>query len=301
MNSLQAASAKPWWPAASALLVATAVLGAALLIPLAFSDPNGVDPYMVRLSIGSSVLLVVCCVFRRTQAMRPVLLAVVAATVSFTVLSALPQLIVDVMGQRATSGYWHVLGVTSPAGDFEVFWASVAQLVVTAAAAALALPLLPRDLRPHLRLGRFGGGALLAAVLGTAVLVAVVMALPATWLGRLALQPIALGRDMPLLGPANALQGLAQEVQFRGMLMGSLERVMPQRFANLSQACFFGLAHLAVNYEGPVGPFVPVTIGVGLLLGWVVQRTNSLWPAIVIHAAADVLIAVGVLPGLYGF
>ena len=231
---MQAASARPWWPAASALAVATAVLGAALLIPLAFSDPNGVDPDMVRLSVASAVLLAACSATRRTLAVRPVLLAVVAATVSFTVLSALPQLIVDVMGQQATSGYWHVLGVSAPAGDFEVFWASLAQLAVTIAVAALAWPLVPRELRPDLRLSRFGGAALLAAVVGTAVLVGVVMALPATWLGRLALQPVAIGRDMPLLGPANALQGLAQEVQFRGMLMGSLERVMPPRLANLA-------------------------------------------------------------------
>ena len=301
MSALHATRTRPWWPAASALAVATAVLGAALLIPLAFSDPNGVDPDMVRLSVASALLLCVCCVSPRAVAIRPVLLAVAAATVSFTVLSALPQLIVDVMGQQATSGYWRVLGVYAPAGDFEVFWASVAQLAVTAVIAALAWPLVPRELRPDLRLNRFRSGALIAAAVGTAVLVGVVMALPATWLGRLALQPIAIGRDMPLLGPANALQGLAQEVQFRGMLMGSLERVMPPRLANLAQACFFGLAHLAVNYEGPVGPFVPVTIVVGLLLGWIVQRTRSLWPAVVIHAAADVLIAVGVLPGLYGF
>ena len=44
-----------------------------------------------------------------------------------------------------------------------------------------------------------------------------------------------------------------------------------------------------------------MTIAIGLVLGYVVQRTNSLWPAIVIHAAADIAITFAVLPGLYGF
>jgi len=56
-----------------------------------------------------------------------------------------------------------------------------------------------------------------------------------------------------------------------------------------------------VNYQGPVAPFVPVTIAVGLVLGWIVQRTGSLWPAILIHAIADILIAIAVVSGLYGF
>ena len=36
-----------------------------------------------------------------------------------------------------------------------------------------------------------------------------------------ALQPVAIGRDFPWLGPANALQAFAQEVQFRGLLLGA--------------------------------------------------------------------------------
>jgi len=43
-----------------------------------------------------------------------------------------------------------------------------------------------------------------------------------------------------------------------------------------------------------------VTIAVGLVLGYIVQRTNSLWPAVVIHAVADIAITFAVLPGLYG-
>jgi membrane protease YdiL (CAAX protease family) len=155
--------------------------------------------------------------------------------------------------------------------------------------------------RPVLRLRRFGWRAVLITLGGTAVLLLVCLALPATLLGRYGIQPVAIARDLPWLGPASLMQALSQELQFRGLLMGSLERVAGPQWANAAQALFFGLTHLAVNYQGPVAPFVPVTVAVGLSLGWIVQRTGSLWPAILIHAAADIAITVAVLPGLYGF
>ena len=95
------------------------------------------------------------------------------------------------------------------------------------------------------------------ACIGSVVLIGLGLALPAGVLGRVALQPVALGRDFPLLGPANALQAFSQEVQFRGLLLGALERTMSPRWANVCQAAVFGLAHLAISYGGPEAPFVP--------------------------------------------
>ncbi len=278
-----------WWPAAATLTLGTIALGAALVIPYTFSDPNGVDPYVARISAVAILLLAFSYARRSLEAARPVLLAVAAVTASFTLLAAGPQILAGLLGRSA------------PSFDAQVFWASMAQFLVTAALAILACRLVRADLRPRLRLGRFGIGALVASVLGTVLLIGVALAIPATLLGRYGVQPVALARDLPWFGPANALQGLSQELQFRGLLMGALERGMSRRWANAAQATFFGVTHLAVNYEGPVGPFIPVTIAVGLLLGWVVQRTNSLWPAVIVHAVADIAIAVAVLPGLYGF
>jgi membrane protease YdiL (CAAX protease family) len=279
----------PWWPAVVALVAITAALGASLLIPHLFSDPNGVDPYVARLSATALVLAAATFIVPSLASARPVALAVFAVTGSFTLLSAGPQILFDLFGARSGSG------------DEQLLLASAAQLAVTVAIAALVWRAVPKDRRPTLRLRRFGAAALVVSVAGVAVLVLVGLAVPASWLGRDGLQPVEIVRDAPWLVPANALQALAQELQFRGLLMGALERVMPVGWANLAQAAFFGLSHLAVNYEGPVGPFVPVTIAIGLLFGYAVQRTRSLWPAVVVHAAADVAITFVVLPGLYGF
>ncbi len=277
-----------WLQAAAVLLIASAALGLALLVPRLFSDPVGVDPYVLRLSAVATALAVASLIWNRFNPARPVLLAVAAMTVSFSVFAGGPQWIQDTSGSRFNF-------------NTQVLIASVAQAVLTVALAALAVRMSPARLRPLLRLRRYGTSAQFATVAGALGFLLIVMLLPAPLLGRQGIAPIALARDLPLQGPADALQGFAQELQFRGLLLGALDRVAPPWAANLGQAAFFGLAHIAVQYQGPADAFVPVTVALGLLFGWITQKTGSLWPAIIIHAVADVAVTVGVIPGLYGY
>ena len=282
------ARTRPWWPAAVAMISAAAALGATLLLPRLFSDPAGVDPYVVRLTVVSAALAGAALAWSRLAVARPYLLSVAAMTAAFTVFAGGPQWVEDVAGSRFSF-------------NAQVLMASAAEAVLTVAVAVLVVRASPPRLRPLLRLHRFGSSAWLATAAGVVIFLAAVMALPATLLGREGIAPIALARDLPLMAPASILQAFAQELQFRGMLLGALDRVMPPWAANAGQALFFGLAHIAVLYQGPAGAFVPVTVVLGLALGWVTQRTGSLWPAVIIHAVADVAVTVGVLPGLYGY
>ena len=279
---------RPWFPSAAALTVSAAALGAALLVPRLFSDPVGVDPYVLRLAGVAAVMGIAALAWSRLAAVRPVLLAVMSMTVAFSLFAGGPQWIEDLSGSRFDV-------------NAQVLIASAAEALLTVAVAVLALRTTPTALRPRLRLRHVGRAAVLATVVGTVVFVVVVMLLPATLLGREGIAPVALARDLPLQGPASVLQSFTQELQFRGLLLGALDRVAPPWAANLAQAAFFGLAHIAVQYQGPEAAFVPVTIALGLLLGWVTQRTRSLWPAIVIHAVADVAVTLAVIPGLYGY
>lgn len=279
---------RPWWDSTVGLLIAAVTLGVVLLVPRLFSDPVSVDPYVLRLSAVAAALALASLVWTRLLTARPVLLAVAAMTVSFSVFAGGPQWIENISGSRF---------------DFntQVLLASSAEVVLTVVIAVLAVRMSPAALRPLLRVRRSGLSAQVATVVGTAAFLAVVMLLPATLLGREGITPIALARDLPLQGPADALQALAQELQFRGLLLGALDRVAPPWAANLGQAAFFGLAHIAVQYQGPAAAFVPVTVVLGWLFGWITQRTGSLWPAIIIHAVADVAVTAGVIPGLYGY
>ncbi len=277
-----------WWPSAATLVIAECGLGAALLIPIMFSDPNGVDPYLARLSVASVLITLPSLFFQGLAPARPILLALASVATTYTLLSAGPQILFDLLGSHSGSF------------DSQVFWASVAQAAGTLLIALAAWKLVAPAWRPSLRMRHLGAGGLATGVLGSALLIGLGLALPAGLLGRMALQPVALGRDLPWLGPANALQAFSQEVQFRGLLLGALERTMSARWANVCQAAVFALAHLAISYGGPEAPFVPITFLVGLAFGWLVRRTNSLWPAVIIHAVADVALQFGVVQGLYG-
>lgn len=283
-------AAGAWRPPLLALAVATAALAAALLVPRALAtDPVAVDPYDLRLAALALGLAGAGAAWGRLAAMRSVLLALVAVVVPFCAWSATP----DVLG-RLTGGRL--------SDDVELLGANVVYVAGTLPIAVLAVRRLPEAVRPRLRLAlrSVRGRALAAAPLGVAAVVGIGLALPAVPLGRLGIPVAAVLRDLPLLGPAFTLQAAAQELQFRGLLLGALERVMPPAPAVATQALLFGLAHIAVLYEGPVGALVPVTIALGLLLGWLTRWTGSLWPAIVIHAALEVGVAVAILPGLYG-
>jgi membrane protease YdiL (CAAX protease family) len=280
--------AASWWPTATVLVIAELGLGAALLVPITFSDPNGVDPYLARLSVASVLITLPSLFVRRLEPARPILLALAAVAATYTLLAAGPQILVDLLGTHSGSF------------DAQVFWASVAQAAGTLLIALGARRLVVPEWRPSLRLRHLSLRGLATGVLGSVLLIGIGLALPANLLGRVALQPVAFARDLPWLGPANALQAFSQEVQFRGMLLGALERTMSPRWANVSQAAVFGLAHLAISYGGPEAPFVPITFLVGLAFGWLVRRTNSLWPAVILHAVADIALQFGIVQGLYG-
>ena len=276
-----------------ALLIAVLALGAALLVPVAFSDPNGVDPYTARLGAAALLMAVPALFLARLRATRGMLLALLAVAATYTILSAGPQILVDLFG----AGLFNApLG----SGDAQVFWASLAQALLTLGIAVLAQRAVPQRWRPNLR-WRLNGSSVAWGLGGSVLLIGLGLALPAELLGRVGLAPVAILRDLAWLVPANALQAFAQEVQFRGLLMGSLERTMTPGWANVSQAAVFGLAHLAISYGGPEAPFVPITFLVGLGFGWLVQRTGSIWSATIIHAAADIALQFAVTPGLYGF
>lgn len=279
---------RAWWPSAVALAGVSLALAVTLLLPRLFSDPVGIDPYVLRLTAVAVVLAAVSLAMPRLAAARPILLAVAATTAAFSVFAGGPQWLVDLTGNRFD-------------GNTQILVASAAETVVTAALAVVVVRSTSPSTRPRLRLRRFGPRAWLLSAAGVLVFVAVVMLLPATLLGRVGIAPVALARDLPLAAPACLLQAFTQELQFRGLLMGALDRVTAPWVANVVQASFFGLAHIAVQYQGPADAFIPVTIALGLALGWMTQRTGSLWPAVIIHAVADTAVTVAVIQGLYGY
>jgi membrane protease YdiL (CAAX protease family) len=84
---------------------------------------------------------------------------------------------------------------------------------------------------------------------------------------------------------ANAL---FEELWFRGILLGSLRPLVSPTRAIILQAVVFGLIHWFGTPQGVLG--VLLTGVWGGLLGWWVYKRGSLWPAVIVHFAADMII-----------
>jgi len=80
---------------------------------------------------------------------------------------------------------------------------------------------------------------------------------------------------------------LTEEVFFRGLLMKSFENKFSALSANLLQAFLFSFIHLAYFWliEFNLGIIIPTFLGmpVGILFGWIVQKTDSLISSIILH------------------
>jgi len=80
---------------------------------------------------------------------------------------------------------------------------------------------------------------------------------------------------------------LTEEVFFRGLLMKSFENKFSAFSANLLQALLFSFIHLAYFWliEFNLGIIIPTFLGmpIGILFGWIVQKTDSLISSIILH------------------
>lgn len=82
-----------------------------------------------------------------------------------------------------------------------------------------------------------------------------------------------------------------EELAFRGVIQTRLRGVMGRREAWLAQAGMFSILHLSPA-------IFPSHFAIGLLLGWLRNRTGSLWPGMVLHGTWNAWVLVEELTGL---
>ena len=110
---------------------------------------------------------------------------------------------------------------------------------------------------------------------------------------------IIAGADTPLLQvglviAAVVLAPLAEEIMFRGVLLTALER-RGRRFGLVVSSLVFAAVHLLgldieMLWQSAL-VVIPPIFGLGLLLGWLTQRTGRLGPAIFLHSGWNMLAA----------
>lgn len=90
------------------------------------------------------------------------------------------------------------------------------------------------------------------------------------------------------------MNGLMEEFHFRGLLLSPLEGLLGRHGSNLCIALFFTLIHTPVQYTSDIIGFLSVLMILALLWGYLIQKTRSLWGAVLFHAGADLLIVAGI-------
>ncbi len=88
---------------------------------------------------------------------------------------------------------------------------------------------------------------------------------------------------------------LVEEIYFRGFLLNKLWQTMGFWRANLASSSLFTLIHFPgwfalCNFSSPL--IVTDVLGIlvfGMVFGWIMKRTGSLWPAYALHALNNLL------------
>ncbi len=174
--------------------------------------------------------------------------------------------------------------------------------------AAVALPML---VLPRLAGDDFGALYLQRGRLGRSLLLGLLVS-AATFIPFVLLGGIASVRSVDRAVVVAALPWIAifalansfmEELWFRGLFLRKFQVFLGAAGALWLTALSWSLFHLVVDYFSGVQlvMFVAVDVLLGLAYGWITVRTNTLWGAVLAHAAADAFLMLGGLATLATF
>jgi len=90
------------------------------------------------------------------------------------------------------------------------------------------------------------------------------------------------------------LNGIREEILFRGLFLKKYDTFLGVDTSNVLQAIIFSLAHLSAQFTPFVFIYLILTFFLGLAFGAVIQKTDSLLGAIIFHAGADIPVIIAV-------
>lgn len=84
------------------------------------------------------------------------------------------------------------------------------------------------------------------------------------------------------------LNGFREELWFRALFLNKYGRFLGPLSSNLLAAMIFTSFHVQVQYSASIVPFLAYALIIGLILGWLMQRTNSILASAIFHAGTDI-------------
>jgi len=92
--------------------------------------------------------------------------------------------------------------------------------------------------------------------------------------------------------------GLNEELLLRGLFLRKLEPFLGPFLSNLCMAIPFTMLHYGVDYTQNILLILVLLLPLGLALGYVTQKTNSIWGAWLIHASVDIAVVLALFSKL---
>lgn len=84
------------------------------------------------------------------------------------------------------------------------------------------------------------------------------------------------------------LNGFREEIWFRALFLNKYGRFLSPALANVLAALIFTSFHVEVKYAASVAIFLVYTLVIGLIAGWLMQRSGSLLASAIFHAGTDI-------------
>jgi membrane protease YdiL (CAAX protease family) len=108
---------------------------------------------------------------------------------------------------------------------------------------------------------------------------------------------------MPWILPIVLANGLREELLYRGLFLRKFEVPLGKGLSVFLQALIFSLSHSVAGigitqYTPYISMLIVATFLLGLVLGYVMQRTDSIIGPILIHAGTDIPIFIGIFSNL---
>jgi len=90
---------------------------------------------------------------------------------------------------------------------------------------------------------------------------------------------------------------LMEELWFRGIFLKRLSPFLGVTASVVATALVFGSVHVGATYITPVESFIfpLITIALGLVNGFVMFKTDSIWGSVLFHAGYDLLVIIPIL------
>jgi membrane protease YdiL (CAAX protease family) len=109
---------------------------------------------------------------------------------------------------------------------------------------------------------------------------------------------------LPWIIPIVLLNGVREELLYRGLFLKKYEVKLGPKTSNLLQAIIFSLSHsvagVGLNTYTPfIWALVIFTFALGLAWGYIMQRTDSILGSVLFHAGTDIPVFIGIFSNIF--